>query len=37
MRFNFPVVIPMANEQEDFHPFVDSLIEVLNVLEGDKF
>ncbi|HMT27709.1 MAG TPA: glycosyltransferase, partial [Bacteroidia bacterium] len=33
MKFNFAVVIPMANEQEDFHPFVDSLNEVLTMLE----
>jgi dolichol-phosphate mannosyltransferase len=33
MKFNFAVVIPMANEQEDFHPFVSSLTEVLNMLE----
>lgn len=26
----------MANEQADFHPFVDSLIEVLNILESGK-
>lgn len=36
MKFNFAVVIPMANEQEDFQPFVSSLIEVLNLLECGK-
>ncbi len=36
MNFNFAVVIPMANEQEDFHPFVASLTEVLNMLECGK-
>ena len=36
MKFNFAVIIPMANEQEDFHPFVDTLIEVLNMLECGK-
>ncbi len=36
MIFNFAVVIPMANEQEDFHPFVSSLTEVLNMLECGK-
>jgi len=36
MKFNFAVVIPMANEQEDFHPFVSSLTEVLNMLECGK-
>lgn len=33
MKFDFAVVIPMANEQEDFHPFVASLADVLNLLE----
>jgi dolichol-phosphate mannosyltransferase len=33
MRFNFAVVIPMANEQKDFWPFVASLAGVLNMLE----
>ncbi len=36
MKFNFAVVIPMANEQEDFHPFISSLTEVLNLLECGK-
>ncbi len=36
MNFNFAVVIPMANEQDDFHPFVASLTEVLNMLECGK-
>jgi dolichol-phosphate mannosyltransferase len=36
MKFDFAVVIPMANEQEDFHPFVSSLIEILNMLECGK-
>ncbi len=36
MKFNFAVVIPMANEQKDFHPFVTSLTEVLNMLECGK-
>ncbi len=36
MKFNFAVVIPMANEQDDFHPFVDYLIEVLNILKCGK-
>jgi len=36
MKFNFAVIIPMANEQEDFHPFVSSLTEVLNLLECGK-
>lgn len=33
---NFAVVVPMANEQENFHPFVSSLIEVLNMLKFGK-
>lgn len=33
---NFAVVVPMANEQENFHPFVSSLIEVLNMLKSGK-
>lgn len=33
MKFNFAVIIPMANEHEDFHPFVSSLTEELNRLE----
>lgn len=36
MKFNFAVVIPMANEEEDFQPFVDSLTTVLNRLESGK-
>lgn len=36
MKFNFAVVIPMANEQEDFHPFISALTEVLNMLECGK-
>lgn len=36
MKFNFAVIIPMANEQEDFNPFVASLIEELNMLECGK-
>jgi len=33
MKFNFGVVIPMANEQPDFLPFTELLIKVLNNLE----
>lgn len=33
MKFNFSVVIPMANEQPDFFPFITSLTKVLNNLE----
>jgi dolichol-phosphate mannosyltransferase len=32
MKFNFAVVIPMANEQEQFELFISSLTEVLNKL-----
>lgn len=31
--FNFAVVVPMANEELEFTPFVASLINVLNILE----
>ena len=30
MKSNFALVIPMANEQEDFHPFIDVLKETLD-------
>lgn len=33
MKFDFAVVIPMANESEDFYPFVSSLTDVLDKLE----
>lgn len=36
MKYNFGVVVPMANEEEDFHPFVDLLINELNILECGK-
>lgn len=36
MKYDFAVVIPMANEQADFQPFVSSLIDVLNLLECGK-
>jgi dolichol-phosphate mannosyltransferase len=36
MKFNFAVVIPMANEQEDFYPFIKSLTDVLTILECGK-
>jgi len=36
MKYNFAVIVPMANEQEDFQPFVSSLLEVLNMLECGK-
>jgi dolichol-phosphate mannosyltransferase len=34
--FNWAVVVPMANEGVDFHPFVDSLSDVLNVLNSGR-
>lgn len=34
MKFNFAVVVPMANEQKEFHPFVNSLKNVLDRLES---
>ena len=33
MKFDFAVVIPMANESEDFYLFVSSLTNVLDKLE----
>jgi hypothetical protein len=36
MKYNFGVIIPMANEEKDFHPFVDLLTDVLNMLECGK-
>lgn len=36
MKFDFAVVIPMANEKEDFYPFITSLTEVLDTLECGK-
>jgi len=33
MKFNFAVIVPMANEQTEFDPFVDSLKTVLDRLE----
>jgi dolichol-phosphate mannosyltransferase len=34
MKYNFALVIPMANEEADFHPFVDSLEEMLTLLDS---
>lgn len=36
MKFNFAVIIPIANEEADFQPLVLSLTEILNVLECGK-
>lgn len=36
MKFSFAVVIPMANEQEEFYPFITTLISVLDKLECGK-
>ena len=36
MKFDFAVVVPMANESKDFLPFSASLINVLNKLECGK-
>jgi len=36
MKFDFAVVIPMANESEDFYPFVSSLTTVLDKLDCGK-
>src|SRR4029079_17094692 len=32
MKSNFALVIPMANEQDDFHPFIDVLVETLDTI-----
>jgi len=36
MKYNFSLVIPMANESADFQPFVDALTEMLNQLESGR-
>jgi dolichol-phosphate mannosyltransferase len=36
MKYNFAVVIPMANESEDFYPFTSSLKDALEKLECGK-
>lgn len=36
MKFDFAVIVPMANESADFEQFISSLKEVLNRLEGGK-
>ena len=33
MNFNFGLVVPMANEEKDFKPFIESLTAVLNKLQ----
>ncbi len=35
-KFNFALVIPMANEANEFHPFIEALKETLNRLESGK-
>jgi dolichol-phosphate mannosyltransferase len=32
MKYNFGLVVPMANEQNDFHPFISSLKDILDKL-----
>ncbi|HNP49688.1 MAG TPA: glycosyltransferase [Bacteroidia bacterium] len=34
--YNFAVIIPMANEEPDFHPFVAALTQVLDYLQSGK-
>lgn len=34
--YNFAVIIPMANEEPDFHPFVDAITQVLDFLQSGK-
>lgn len=36
MSWNFAVIIPMANEEKDFHPFVDALTEVLDSIGSGR-
>lgn len=36
MKFNFAVVVPMANEGPDFQPFTERLLEALDLLECGK-
>lgn len=36
MKFNFAIIIPMANESKDFFPFISSLTDELNRLECGK-
>lgn len=36
MKYDFAVVIPMANEEKDFHPFISSLMNVLDKLQCGK-
>ena len=36
MKFDFAVVIPMANESKDFYPFVSSITNVLDKIENGK-
>ena len=36
MKSDFAVIIPMANEEEDFHPFISSLTKALNILASGK-
>src|SRR5690242_18219790 len=34
MNINFAIVVPMANEEKDFEPFVTSLTKILNQLQS---
>lgn len=36
MKFNFAVIIPMANESDDFFPLISSIQEVLDRLQSGK-
>jgi dolichol-phosphate mannosyltransferase len=36
MKHNYAVIIPMANEEQEFQPFVDALTAVLNAYEDGK-
>jgi dolichol-phosphate mannosyltransferase len=36
MKYNFAVVVPLANEQEGFYPFIESFVMVLDRLESGR-
>ncbi len=36
MKYNFAVIVPLANEQDDFHPFIETFVAVLDLLESGR-
>ena len=36
MKYNFAVIVPMANEEKEFEIFTSTLINVLDKLESGK-